>query len=440
MSSNKRVLIITYYWPPSGGAGVQRWVRFVSQLRNFGWEPVLCIPEDPKYVVEDPSLINSLPADLEVIYTPLWDPIRFVSKLRGANKKEGNQLKLMQKPAKNDWKAKLLWKIRGNFFIPDAKRFWIKPSVKKLSAYLKEYPVDAIVSTGPPHSAHLIALGLKSQFNIPWLADFRDPWISMDYLQEMGLGKRAWKKHERLEMDVITKADEVVVVGRTMQLEFMERYGRECDVIYNGFNVSNTAEPKKYELDSKFTIVHIGNLLRDRNCRDLWQVMSELIKENEDFRTKIQLKFIGELAVNVRESLTEFGLDEYSTFISYIPFEETQSHLHQAQVLLLPIDRISNAAFVLTGKLFEYIKSKRPILLLGPSNGDAADIVTSCQSGMVCDFDDFPQLRKTILEMFDRFNKGTNFIDPIDIDRFSTPKLTAKMAELLSKNLPKENN
>lgn len=436
MDTNKRVLIITYYWPPSGGAGVQRWVRFVSHLRNFGWEPVLCIPENPSYVVEDPSLLQSLPQDLEIIRTKLWDPVLFVTKLKRKKSSDGNQLKLVQKPNKNDWKAKLLWKIRGNFFIPDAKKYWIKPSIKKLSAYLKVHPVDAIISTGPPHSAHLIALGLKSKFDIPWLADFRDPWISMDYLQEMSLGKSAWKKHKKLEREVITTANEVVVVGKTMQLEYEERYSRTCPIVYNGYNESNAVNQKNYQLDEKFTIVHIGNFLRDRNCRDFWQTLSELIAENEEFKSRIQLKFIGELAVNVRESITEFGLDPYTQFIPYIPFEETQSHLHQAQVLLLPIDRISNAQFVLTGKLFEYIKSKRPILLLGPSNGDAADIVLSCASGMVCDFDDFSQLRITLLELFQRYKEGRNIIEPIDIDRFSTPKLTAKMVELLN-NLQK---
>ncbi len=435
----KKVLIISYYWPPSGGAGVQRWIRFVNHLRSFGWEPVLYVPKDANYPVVDEKLMDKIPGDIETLKLEIKEPSRFLSKLAfwKKSKKKTNYNNQQQQGKNRSLKHKITWYIRGNFFIPDARFLWIKPSVKYLSNRLKKGDIDLIVSTGPPHSLQIIARDLKRKHNIPWVADFRDPWTTMDYLQEMYLSNRAKKKHANMEASVINEADEVVVVGKTMFNEFNDNYNRQVEIIHNGYDSVGTTE-NQFELDQKFTIVHIGSFLKNRNCDDLWEVLSKLTKEKEDFAANFELKLVGNIAPNVMESIHRFGLDKFLNKIDYLPFIETQKHLYGAQILLLPIDRISNAEFVLTGKLFEYLKSQRPILLLGPSKGDAAHIVKNCNAGDICDFDDKNKIESVLLERYQKFLGGINQVDSVNVDQYSAKELTRKLATVFDKIIGKK--
>ena len=232
----KKVLIITYYWPPSGGAGVQRWLKFVKYLREFGWEPVVYTPENPEAPAIDMSLEKDIPENLTVIKTKIWEPYSVYKKLVGIKPEEKIKAGFLSENKKPSLIENISVKIRGNFFIPDARKFWIKPSIKFLTKYLKDNPVDAIVSTGPPHSMHMIALGLKKKLNIPWLADFRDPWTNIDFYEELNLSASADKKHHQMEKSVLENADTVSVISRTMAVDFKRLYNRHYEVITNGFD------------------------------------------------------------------------------------------------------------------------------------------------------------------------------------------------------------
>jgi len=230
----KKVLIITYYWPPSGGAGVQRWLKFVKYLREYGWEPVVFTAEGGEVPVIDDSLKKDIPENIEVIYGPIWEPYTAYKRLIGQKKGDKIQTGFLTENKKPKTTEKLSIWIRGNLFIPDARKFWIKPSVKSLSKYLKENNVDAIVSNGPPHTTHMIALSLKKKFDIPWLADFRDPWTNIDFYDKLLLSKWADKTHHKLEDEVINLADEVVTVSPNWAKDFLEQSKRKFQVIYNG--------------------------------------------------------------------------------------------------------------------------------------------------------------------------------------------------------------
>ena len=433
----KKVLIITYYWPPSGGAGVQRWLRFVKHLRKFGYEPVIYTVDNPNYALVDEGLLEDVPDDVKVYRNKIIEP----NNLFKTSSKKGNKVyKLQQqKGDKRSLSQRISWFVRGNFFIPDARFLWIKPSVKFLNRILKQEEIDIIVSTGPPHSLHLIAEKISSKFNIPWVADFRDPWTSMDYLDEMYLTKWARKKHARLEKNVITGADEVVVVGKTMYNEFLENYSRKTEIIYNGYEGGGNLN-ESFELDIKFSIVHIGSFLKNRNCPDLWEVLSDICLENDSFRKDLEIKLIGNVAPVVLDSINSLKLNEQLNKIDYVPFEVTQKYLHGAQVLLLPIDRIPNAEFVLTGKLFEYLKSKRPVLLIGPSKGDAADIIENCKAGYCCDFNDKVAMKEEVLKLYELFLENKNTIESINVAQFSGIELTKKMAVLFDNQLKRKND
>ncbi len=426
----KKVLIITYYWPPSGGAGVQRWLRFAKNLRDFGYEPVIYTVDNPNYALIDEGLESQVPEGIKVYRNKIVEPNSLFS-----SKKKGNVYKVQQqKGNKRSIVQKVSWFIRGNFFIPDARFLWVKPSVRFLSKVIQEENIDVIVSTGPPHSLHLIAQKLKSKFNLPWLADFRDPWTSMDYLDEMFLTKLARNKHARLEKNVLLNADKTVVVGRTMFNEFKENYNVVSEVIYNGYEESKSQQ-ETFLLDKKFSITHIGSFLKNRNCVDLWEVLAEIKQESELFNKHLEIKLIGNVAPVVIESIDKLKLTPNLNKIDYVPFEETQKYLHGAQILLLPIDRIHNAEFVLTGKLFEYLKSNRPIVLIGPSNGDAADIIQQCNAGYCCDFNDKTLIKKTIYQLFELFLKEKNTIQSKNVDQFSSSQLTKRMAEVLDETI-----
>ena len=209
----KKVLIITYYWPPSGGAGVQRWLKFVKYLRGFGWEPIVYTPENPEAPATDESLLKDIPDNLTVLRTRIWEPYSLYKNFIGQKKGETINAGFLSEKKKPGIAEKISVWIRGNWFIPDARKFWIKPSIIFLSQYLKNNPVHAVVSTGPPHSMHLIALGLKKQLHLPWLADFRDPWTNIDFYDKLMLTKFSNEKHKRMELEVLKNADKVVVVS-----------------------------------------------------------------------------------------------------------------------------------------------------------------------------------------------------------------------------------
>lgn len=431
----KKVLIITYYWPPSGGIGVQRWLQFSKNLPDNDWEPIIFTAKNANYPIVDEMLLNQVPDGIEKHSVKAPEPNNIISLLHKKGNKSKSVYKLQQQFNVNTSPLKkLMWAIRGNFFIPDARMFWIKGSFKYLDAYLSKNNVDAIISTGPPHSAHLIAKKIHEKYQIPWISDFRDPWTSMDYLKQMNLKKFALKKHERLEKAVLQQSTNVMVVGKTIQKEFKEKYGINSSIVYNGYNGSDV-DPDPVPLDTKFSIVHTGSFLHHRNCNDLWLCLSELVKNDQNFAHDLEIKLVGNVAPVVKESLENHDLTRFATFIAHVDHITAKRIQRSAQLLLLPIDRIENAEFVLTGKLFEYLQAKRPILCIGPSHGDAADIIRSCSAGSIIDFGDTNLIKRVLIEKHQKYCNQNNECNSIDIEQYSYSELTKKVVNLLNKSI-----
>jgi glycosyltransferase involved in cell wall biosynthesis len=426
----KRVLVITYYWPPSGGAGVQRWLKFVKYLREYGWEPVVYTPENPESPAEDLSLLKDIPDGLEVIRTRIWEPYSVYKKFVGRKKNDRIKTGFLSEKKKPSIQEKLSVWIRGNLFIPDARKYWIKPSVKHLSAYLAEHPVDAMVSTGPPHSMHLIALALKAKFNIPWIADFRDPWTNIDFYGALRLTRRSDKKHHRLEREVLSAANRVVVVSRGMAKDFDGIHARDYTVITNGFDgpvPTGSEDPA----DEKFTVAHIGSMVPSRNPESLWQALEELCHENPGFRSKLVIKLVGQIDHAVRTSISAHGLEQHLVLIDYLPHNEVARAQVEASVLLLIINNTPNAALVVTGKLFEYIRSGRPVLCIGPTGGDAASILSETNTGITVDHPDVKGIKMNLLSYFIRYQDGNLKAEGKGIEKYSRKNLTGQMAGIL---------
>ncbi len=422
----KRALIITYYWPPAGGPGVQRWLKFVKYFRDFGIEPVVYIPENPNYPLVDENFVNEIPLDIQILKQPIKEPYRF-AKLFSKKKTRQISSGIISKKEISAMEKLMLY-VRGNFFIPDARVGWVSPSVKFLSEYISKNPVDVLITTGPPHSLHLIGMELKKELGIKWIADFRDPWTTIHYHKSLRLNKASERKHKELEAAVLNSADTVVVTSPTTKKEFEVLTKTPITVITNGFDVSVETEVIR---DAKFSISHIGSLLSERNPEVLWRILREISEENSSFKENLQLKFAGAVSEEVKNSLRENGLMKVSDFLGYVSHSEALKLQHQSQVLLIvEIDSPETRA-IIPGKLFEYLIAKRPIIALGPKGSDIKGIVEETKSGKFFCNGEGEMLKSEILRYYDGYKKGNLNVTSQGIEKYSRKELTRQMASII---------
>ena len=427
----KKVLIITYYWPPMGGGGVQRWLKTTKYLREYGWEPVIFTTQNGEASVVDESALKQIPQNIETIKVPIWEPFGVYKKLTGKKKNE----KLVPGTVASDGKSIMqnlsVW-VRGNLFIPDARKFWIKPATKQLKQYLKTNKIDAIVSTGPPHTTHMIALNATKNNDIPWLADFRDPWTNIDFYHQLKLTNWADKKHKQLELAVLNKANQVVTVTWSWAEDFLRISGKMPMVITNGYDPTDFVNAGKLTLDKKFTITHAGSLNDDRNPHALWKALAELCKD-ESFANDLEIKFIGQVAPIAIAELTQNGLFDKLNAINNLPHNKVVEELMKSQLLLLPLNDTPNIDGVVPGKLYEYIGAKRPIVCIGKTTGDAAKIIQETNSGRVSGFEDVETLKITLQGYYDLYKSNSLQVESKDYEKYSRKLLAGQIAEELNK-------
>jgi len=422
----KKVLVITYYWPPAGGPGVQRWLKFVKYLRDFDIEPVVYIPENPQYPLIDETFLQDVPKDIKIYTHKIFEPYRLAS-LFSSKKTKRISSGIIQSTDQTFIEKYLLW-VRGNLFIPDARKFWVKPSVTFLKEVLEKEQIDTIITTGPPHSVHLIGYYLKMSKSLNWIADFRDPWTSIGYHKKLKLSSYAERKHKKLESKVLNFADKIVVTSKTTKKEFEQITDQPISVITNGFDGQRKTNGN---LDKKFTISHIGSMLTGRNPVNLWRVLSELMEQNNGFKNAIRLKFIGVVSDDVLESLADFGLKEVCEVIDYVSHEDALKYQEASQVLLLAEIDSNETKGIIPGKLFEYMAAQRPILGVGPKNWEVGDIIAETNAGCIFEYSDEIALKNVLLNWFEQFQKGELFVSSTGIGRYSRWELTRKLAEYI---------
>ncbi|MCK5443766.1 MAG: glycosyltransferase family 4 protein [Maribacter sp.] len=422
----QKVLIITYYWPPAGGPGVQRWLKFVKYLPDFGITPVLYIPENPNYPIVDESFVNEVPKGITIYKHPVREPYGLARMFSGKKAKRISS-GIIQTENQSLIEKVMLW-IRGNFFIPDARKNWVKPSVKFISGILENQNIDTIITTGPPHSVHLIGYHLKQQTGIQWIADFRDPWTSIGYHTKLKLTIKSQQKHKRLEHLVLNTADKIVVTSKTTKKEFQGITDKSISVITNGYDSNHKGS---VSLDSKFTISHIGSLLSGRNPENLWKVLAELILENEQFARNFKLQLAGVVSDDVLHSIYASGLKDNMELIGYVSHKEALKIQQESQVLLLVEINSKETTGILPGKLYEYMAARRPILAVGPSDWDANAIIAETKSGAFFDYFSETHLKNVILEWFDDFQNNSLNTDSTGLEKYSRRELTGELSKLL---------
>lgn len=430
----KKVLIITYYWPPAGGPGVQRWLKFVKYLPDFGIDPIVYIPQNANYPIIDEALTAEVHPQTTIISQPINEPYKF-AKYLGKKSTQNISSGIIPEDKKQSWKEQLMLFVRGNFFIPDARVGWVKPSVDYLSDYVQKHEVDTIVTTGPPHSVHLIGQKLQAKFGLRWIADFRDPWTTIGYHKKLKLTQRAKQKHQKLEREVLTGANEILVTSPSTKEEFSRLTNQPIHVITNGYDIENVT---KKALDKKFSLAHIGSLLSDRNPRVLWKALSELIKEDDNFARDFELKLIGKTSEHILETLTEFKLDKYVNNLGYVAHHDAIAAQRSAQILLLIEIDSEETQVIIPGKLFEYMAAERPIIAIGPTQSDVEKIVKQTNTGEYFGYDQKKEIYQCIKKMYAQYQQGKLKSYGIGLQYFSRKKLTEKLAQLLHQNSTKK--
>lgn len=401
----KKVLIITYYWPPSGGAGVQRWLKFTKYLPQYGWEPIIYTPENPDFAIEDLSLLQDIAPTTQVIKTNIWEPYQIYKWLTG---KRGQKINLSYagKSKKEGIVHKIALTLRGNLLIPDPRCFWIRPSISYLLKYLKSHPVDAIITTGPPHSMHRIGLGVHRKTQLPWIADFRDPWTNIDFYKELNLSWLADKVHHKMEQQIISEANCVVSVTPTWCAELAQKHPKRIELVHNGYDQADIPN-NEVSIDTEFSLVHIGSINAARNPKVLWQALSELVIENQELQNKLQIKLVGNIEEIVWQDIEHYQLNQFVEKTGYLSHKAAIEFQQKSQVLLLLINNTPNANGILTGKLYEYMASRRPILAIGPTNSDIAQLLFETGTGTIVDFEDVVSMKATLLTLFRKYTIGT---------------------------------
>ena len=494
----KRVLVITYYWPPTGGSGVQRWVKFAKYLPALGWEPVIYTPQNPEMTAVDRTLEKEISPDLEVIKRPIAEPYNLYRKLMGKGaetdlKKLAAGVRACEERAegltergvagqggakeaagsrdevtpissgKKSWKQRLgLW-VRANVFVPDPRVTWVKPSVRFLKKYLKEHPVDAIVTTGPPQSMHLIGQKLHEALGVPWVPDFRDPWTRMYYLKHLPLTKASWDKLLKMEQGVLDGCTAVLTCTPMVQADYAARTKTPVEMITNGFDVKDFEIPRQARNDSgvgqnfsltesdktfstfsgekvlvrggrnSFVVTHTGLLAADGNPENLWRALANIAETDPEFKERLQINLIGRVDKEVLESIKNAGLTPNTVLPGYLDHAATNEAQRSADILILPLRNDPDYAIILPGKLFEYLAARRPILGIGQTDGAMAGVLNETKSGITAEFDDIDTMQAFLQDAWKQHKAGG--IPPTGgpIDKYSRESTARQLAALLDK-------
>jgi glycosyltransferase involved in cell wall biosynthesis len=425
----KKVLIITYYFPPCGGIGVLRCLKLAKYLREFGWEPIIYTAKDAHYPTYDDSNNKDIPENITILRQPIFEPYTFYKKFtkQAPTANANNALVATDQP--RDWKHKLSVWIRSNFFIPDARAFWIRPSVKYLLQWLKENPVDAILSDGPPHTNTLIACYVSQATGIPWLMDFQDPWTQVDYYQRLSLTTWADRKHRRLEQLALQTAQKTTIASPQWKKDLEQIGGKNVDVWYWGYDEADFAKVSS-QPDQKLTITHAGLLGDDRNPIVLFEAVADLCKElGKSFEEVIEIQLIGQVDAWVVQTYQQAGIEKVVRLIPQVNRDKALQYVLNSQILLLLLNQAHNAMGRIPGKLFEYLAAQRPIICLGLPQSDVDMILQSTQAGQTFTYTDKENLKLALKNYYEIFRtKGCITQQNKSLEAYTHRNLTKKVA------------
>lgn len=433
MPNNKKVLIITYYWPPASGPGVQRWLKFAKFLPDLDWEPIVITPKNGSYPNTDDTLLNDVPSNLRVITTPTLEPFAWYNRLTGQGT-QGNAspvgmmgLKQTRNPIK-----RLAKYIRANWFIPDARKGWVPYAVKAAKALMSKENIAAIITTGPPHSTHLAGLQLKKAIGCKWMADFRDPWVDIYYNAFLPRTSATEKRDKALQDEVLKQADLVLTVGDGLATK-LGQTARQTAAIYNGYDRADFQMEVSRTERKQFSLHYIGNLKANQNPQALWDVIADLRMHNAAFKEAFQLNFTGNIDPTIAQAIDKTGIGECMVTRPFAPHQEAVRQMQQAHLLLFIIPQTQGNDVILTGKLFEYLASRTQLLAIGPKAGNAAQLLSKCNRLPMLDYTDKSGIAQQLTDAFVAFQSGQLYKHKgMEHEQFSREGLTRELANWLN--------
>ena len=421
----KKFLVIVYYWPPSGGAGVQRWLKFVKYLPPFGWMPTVITTTNGDYPAIDESLCEEIPASIKVIQTKTPTFGKLFKKVSGKNSdipygslKAGEDDSLLKKLS--------LW-FRLNLVVPDARKLWNKYAYRAASKELLTNKYNAVVTSGPPHSTHLIGLKLKKKYNIKWIADFRDPWTKIDYLENVKRFPVTDILDRKLEKRVVQTCDRIISINRKIVEDL--NASNKSDVISNGFDLADFKDVKRKEPKDFFNINYFGNITIKRDPSPVLLAVNNVY----EWQKYIHLNFWGNVSDEVRSKLNELDDNRVISIHPYISHSEMLQEMMNSSLLLLVINNVPDNRGILTSKLYEYLATQSPVLGLGPYDGEAADILQETGAGKMFDYDSVEEIANFIKEKYENWQAGKTFAVLNKIEKYNRKNLTEQLAGVLEK-------
>lgn len=431
----KKVLIITYYWPPASGPGVQRFLKFSKFLPENGWEPIIITVKNGSYPAVDETLLADIPETINVIKTKTMEPFKIYNMLRG---KKGKKVEVGMGNIKDpdSFSKKFFNYIRSNYFIPDARVGWNKFAYKAAKKVISLNNIHAIITTGPPHSTHLVGLKLKENLSVKWIADLRDPWTTIAYEKYLKRNKKSEDKNQSYEKEVIIKSDLTLVVSEGMKTEFILKH--KCNsvkVIPNGFDLEDLPQVQDTFKTQKFKLCYVGNFKISQNTVNLWKAIKDLMQEESGFTKDFRLSITGNLNSKIKQSIEENNIIEVVDIHPFVKHQEAVDIMFNANLLLLPIPQAENNKLILTGKIFEYLASQNPILGIGPSDGNASGIMQECGREKMFEYKDYDGIKEFILQHYTYWKKHNGVslkIKDENYKKYSRKKLTAQLANVLN--------
>ena len=426
----RRVLIISYYWPPTGGSGVQRWLKFAKYLPSLGWQPVVYTPSNPEQIAMDESLTAEIPPEAEILKRPIREPYAVYHRLSGRGDAKGAGVNPINSQKKN-WKQRLMLWLRSNLFVPDPRAGWVRPSVRFLASYLKEHPVDVMVTTGPPQSVHLIGRGLHRRLGIAWVADFRDPWTRMFYFENLPMLPWVRRRHFRMEKSVLDEASAVISVTPRVQADFASMTSTPVHLITNGFDEEDFEPPMAPRSDGKFRIVHTGLFASDGNPVNLWRALAAKCSESQDFASRLEIRLAGKVDPEIVEAIKAAGLEPQLKLLGYLPHGESVAELRQADLILLPLRRSPEYTKVYPGKIFECMAAGPFVFGIGPEDSAAAQLLRDTGTGIMAGWENAGDALDDVFSRVGR-RSDAEAPAPLSVGAFTRRSLCGKLASLLN--------
>lgn len=383
-------------------------------------------PENPQFEIKDERLLEKV-RDIPAEKIPIWEPFNLFHKLTGNKDRKNVQQGLVLEKSNRSFKDNLMIWVRGNLLIPDPRVFWVRPAAKRASELIEKEGIDTIITTGPPHSMHLIGKRVKKKTGVKWLADFRDPWSKWDVLEKLKTSWIALEVHQKLERSVLKNAD----CAMTVSSRLADALGG-IEVIHNGITVRNKSDINPNS--AHFTIGYFGLLNELRNPRQLWQLLDQMCRESQVFGNKLRIRIGGIVSESIKDEICELKeLNGKVEFLGYLPHETMQDEYRKCDILLLLLNKSTNSEWILPVKFFEYLAAERMILGLGERKSDLGDLMNTKDVGEILAYSEIDSIRGFIEDIFENDRRPNGEDTASLLNQFSHERLVDKLEELIKR-------